>query len=185
MAKLLDKVTTRVANSKPTTAEDDPSKMEYLKAVVREVLRLHPPAPLLVLHESTAAAVVEGYEIPAKTVLFVNAWAIGRDPAAWGETAEEFWPERFLDGGSALAMDVRGNDYQLLPFGSGRQLCPSISFALPWHQLRAALASASRCRCWRSCSLASCATWTRRSPAGRVWTLDMSKAPGPRFWVPV
>jgi cytochrome P450 len=153
MAKLQDEVT--------RAAEDDLNKMEYLKAVVKEVLRLHPPAPLLVPHESTEAAVVQGYEIPAKTALFINAWAIGRDPAAWGETAEEFWPERFLGGGSALGVDVRGNDYRLLPFGSGRRLCPGISFALP--VLEIALASLVRHFDWEI-------------PGGTC--LDMSEAPG-------
>ncbi|XP_051193739.1 cytochrome P450 71A1 isoform X1 [Lolium perenne] len=153
MAKLQDEVT--------RAAEDDLNKMEYLKAVVKEVLRLHPPAPLLVPHESTEAAVVQGYEIPAKTALFINAWAIGRDPAAWGDTAEEFWPERFLGGGSALGVDVRGNDYRLLPFGSGRRLCPGISFALP--VLEIALASLVRHFDWEI-------------PGGTC--LDMSEAPG-------
>ncbi|KAE8813794.1 Cytochrome P450 71A9 [Hordeum vulgare] len=130
MAKLRDEVT-RVANGKSTIEEDDISRMEYLKAVMKEVLRLHPPAPLLIPHESTATSVVQGYEIPAKTALFINAWAIGRDPVAWGDTTEEFWPERFLANGNATDVDVRGNDYQLLPFGAGRRLCPAINFAMP------------------------------------------------------
>jgi cytochrome P450 len=138
MAKLQDEVK-RVSNGKPTIEEDDLSRMDYLKAVLKEVLRLHPPAPLLVPHESTTAATVQGYEIPAKTALFINGWAIGRDPAAWGDAAEEFRPERFLAGGSAADVDMRGNDYQLLPFGACRRVCPAISFALP--ALEIALAS--------------------------------------------
>ncbi|KAM0921485.1 hypothetical protein ACQ4PT_006862 [Festuca glaucescens] len=138
MAKLQDEVA-RVSNGKPTIEEDDLGRMEYLKAVLKESLRLHPPAPLLVPHESTTAAVVQGYEIPAKTALFINAWAVGRDPAAWGDAAEEFRPERFLDSGSVTGIDLRGNDYQLLPFGAGRRVCPAISFALP--ALEIALAS--------------------------------------------
>nr|XP_051190924.1 cytochrome P450 71A1-like [Lolium perenne] len=160
MAKLQDEVA-RVSNGNPTTEEDDLHRMEYLKAVLKESLRLHPPAPLLVPHESTAAAVVQGYEIPAKTALFINAWAIGRDPAAWGDAAKEFQPERFLDGGGVASIDLRGNDYQLLPFGAGRRVCPAISFALP--ALEIALAS-----------LVGHFDW--ELPIGT--RLDMSEAPG-------
>ncbi|XP_047051749.1 cytochrome P450 71A1-like [Lolium rigidum] len=130
MAMLRDEVA-RVSNGKPTIEEDDLSRMEYLKAVLKETLRLHPPAPLLVPHESTTAAVVQGYEIPAKTALFINAWAIGRDPTTWGDAAEEFRPERFLGGGNVMGIDLRGNDYQLLPFGAGRRVCPAVNFVLP------------------------------------------------------
>uniref|UniRef100_A0ACD5XZF8 Uncharacterized protein n=1 Tax=Avena sativa TaxID=4498 RepID=A0ACD5XZF8_AVESA len=160
MAKLQDEIT-RVTNGKTCIEEDDLSRMEYLKAVLKEVLRLHPPAPLLVPHESTTQAVVQGYQIPAKSALFINAWAIGRDPAAWGDAAEEFRPERFLDGGGMIGVDLRGNDYQLLPFGAGRRICPAISFALP--ALEIALASLVRYFDWEL------PTGTR---------LDMSEAPG-------
>ncbi|CAL5087201.1 unnamed protein product [Urochloa decumbens] len=140
MAKLQDEIArvSTAGGDKPTVAEPDLSKMGYLKAVFKEVLRLHAPAPLLVPHESTVPAVVQGYEIPAKTALFVNAWAIGRDPAAW-DAPEEFRPERFLGGGGAAAVDLRGTDYQFIPFGAGRRICPGINFALPVLEL--ALAS--------------------------------------------
>ncbi|VAI20170.1 unnamed protein product [Triticum turgidum subsp. durum] len=130
MAKLRGEVT-RVTNDKLAIEEDDLSRMEYLNAVLKEGLRLHPPTPLLIPHESTTMSIVQSYEIPAKTTLFINVWAIGRDPVAWGEGTEEFWPERFLANGNATDVDVRGNDYQLLPFGAGRRLCPAINFAMP------------------------------------------------------
>ncbi|CAL4998711.1 unnamed protein product [Urochloa decumbens] len=134
MAKLQDEIarvaaTATAADQPDIIAEPELNKMGYLKAVFKEVLRLHPPAPLLLPHESTAPAVVQGFEIPAGTVLFVNAWAIGRDPAAW-DAPEEFRPERFV-GGSGAPVDFRGADYQLLPFGAGRRICPGISFSLP------------------------------------------------------
>ncbi|KAM0861788.1 hypothetical protein ACQ4PT_045645 [Festuca glaucescens] len=160
MAKLRDEVA-RVSNGKPTIEEDDLSRMEYLKAVLKETLRLHLPAPLLVPHESTTAAVVQGYEIPAKTALFINAWAIGRDPAAWGDAAEEFRPERFLDDGNVTGIDLRGSDFQLLPFGAGRRVCPAINFALP--MLEIALAN-----------LVGHFDW--KLPTGT--RLDMSETPG-------
>lgn len=72
-----------------------------------------------------------GYHIPAKTRLFVNVWAIGRDPEHW-ENPLEFRPERFLneDGNLKAQLDVRGQHYHLLPFGSGRRGCPGTSLAL-------------------------------------------------------
>ncbi|WVZ64675.1 hypothetical protein U9M48_014165 [Paspalum notatum var. saurae] len=136
MAKLQEEIA-RVAGGSTTTtttiAEADLSRMVYLRAVVKEVFRLHPTLPLLLPRESMAAAAVQGgrYEVPARTALLVNAWAIGRDPAVW-DAPEEFRPERFLDAAAASgAVDLRGTDYQLLPFGTGRRICPGINFALP------------------------------------------------------
>ncbi|TVU36356.1 hypothetical protein EJB05_18288, partial [Eragrostis curvula] len=162
MAKLQDEIA-RVAGSTALPTEAELGRMGYLRAVVKEVLRLHPPAPLLLPHESTAAVVLQGgYEIPAKTALFVNVWAIGRDPAAWDEP-EEFWPERFVAGGGS-AVDFRGTDYQLLPFGAGRRMCPGINFALPVVDLALA-------------SLLHHFDWSL--PSGmRPEDLDMAEAPG-------
>lgn len=128
MSKLQGEIARVVSADQTTIAEPDLNKMEYLRAVFKEVLRLHPPAPLLVPHESTTPAVVQGYEIPAKTALFVNVWAIGRDPAVW-DAPDEFRPERFVGGSPSV--DFRGTDYQLIPFGAGRRICPGINFALP------------------------------------------------------
>jgi cytochrome P450 len=139
-AKLQDEIA-RVAgggggggSEQVAVAEAELNGMPYLRSVIKEVFRLHPPVPLLLPRESMSPAAVQGgrYEIPAKTALLVNAWAIGRDPAAW-DAPEEFRPERFLggDGGSPAAVDFRGTDYQLLPFGTGRRVCPGINFAQP------------------------------------------------------
>ncbi|RVW68069.1 Cytochrome P450 83B1 [Vitis vinifera] len=101
--------------------EDDVEKLPYLKAVVKEAMRLLPPVPLLVPRETLQKCSIDGYEIPPKTLVFVNAWAIGRDPEAW-ENPEEFIPERFL--GSSV--DFRGQQYKLIPFGAGRRICPGL-----------------------------------------------------------
>ena len=165
MAKVQDEVA-RVAGydaEQPAVAEAELSGMGYLKAVVKEVFRLHPPLPLLLPRESMSAAAVQGgrYEIPARTALLVNAWAIGRDPAAW-DAPEEFRPERFVGGGAPA--DFRGTEYQLIPFGAGRRICPGINFALPVLEL--ALASLLRHFDWVL-------------PAGmRPADVDMSEAPG-------
>lgn len=101
--------------------EEDLPKLPFLKAVVKETMRLYPPAPLLLPRETTETCVIDGYEIPAKTLAFVNAWAVGRDPEAW-VNPEEFLPERFLGN----SVDFRGQDYKLVPFGAGRRICPGI-----------------------------------------------------------
>ena len=106
--------------------EDHLHKLHYLKAVVKETLRLHPPVPLLVPREPQTDAEILGHHVPAGTRVVINAWAIGRDTVAW-ERAEEFVPERFLDG----AVDYKGQDFQLIPFGAGRRGCPGVGFAAP------------------------------------------------------
>ncbi|PVH34287.1 hypothetical protein PAHAL_8G187100 [Panicum hallii] len=105
------------------------SSMVYLSAVVKETLRLHPPAPLLVPHQSMADCDIDGYTIPSGTKVIINAWAISRDPKSW-ENAEEFMPERFMDGGSSADIDFKGKDFQFTPFGSGRRMCPGSNFGL-------------------------------------------------------
>jgi cytochrome P450 len=103
----------------------------YLKAVIKETLRLHPPAPLLLPHLSLEECTIDDYVVPAGTRVFVNFWAIGRDPRFW-DAAEEFKPERFINKGAteAAVVDFRGFDFQFLPFGSGRRLCAGIDFAM-------------------------------------------------------
>lgn len=100
--------------------------MAYLKAVLKETLRLHPPAPLLLPHLSVEKCVVNGLTIPAETRVIINVWATGRDIGSW-EDSDKFMPERFEDVG---APDFKGRDFQLLPFGGGRQMCPGINFGM-------------------------------------------------------
>nr|AJD25151.1 cytochrome P450 CYP71AH15 [Salvia miltiorrhiza] len=117
-----------IAKGKAKVEESDLPKLIYLKHVVKESFRLHPPAPLLLPHETTDLCVIDGgrYEIPAKTRVFFNAAAISADPAVWVNPGD-FLPERFEDG----RVDFRGQHFELLPFGAGRRGCPGISFAMP------------------------------------------------------
>ncbi|CAL5004614.1 unnamed protein product [Urochloa decumbens] len=116
-------------NKEDVVTEDEIKSLAYLKAVIKETLRLHMPAPLLVPHLSMADCDIQGYTIPAGTRAIVNSWALARDPSYW-EDAEEFRPERFMEGGSAAAVDYKGNDFFYLPFGTGRRICPGINFAI-------------------------------------------------------
>lgn len=99
--------------------------MKYLKAVLKETLRLHPPIPTLVPRVARQDVKVMGYDVAKGTTIITNAWAIGRDPKVWDDP-NEFRPERFLE----CTIDFRGHDFELVPFGSGRRGCPGISFAM-------------------------------------------------------
>ncbi|KAJ4702080.1 putative Cytochrome P450 [Melia azedarach] len=113
-----------VIKDKGFVDEDDLQRLQYLKAVVKETLRMQPSAPL-VPRATTERCIVDGYEIPAKTIVFVNAWAVGRDPEAW-DNPLEFYPDRFI--GSSI--DLQGQHFELIPFGSGRRICPGMFMAI-------------------------------------------------------
>ncbi|XP_044486210.1 cytochrome P450 736A117-like isoform X3 [Mangifera indica] len=114
-----------IGNGKEKIKEEDLDNMYYLKAVLKETLRLHPPVPLLVPRESTQDVKIKGYNISAGTMVITNAWAIGRDPASW-DKPDDFSPERFLNN----SIDFKGHDFQLIPFGAGRRGCPGTLFAM-------------------------------------------------------
>ncbi|PON94068.1 Cytochrome P450, E-class, group I [Trema orientale] len=122
MKKAQDEVR-EVFSRKGSVDETGLSEMKYLKSVVKETLRLHPPFPLLLPRESREKCEINGYEIPAKTRIIVNAWAIGRDPRYWNEP-ESFIPERFLDS----SIDFKGNNFEYIPFGAGRRICVGMLF---------------------------------------------------------
>ncbi|KAL6648585.1 hypothetical protein ACP70R_012809 [Stipagrostis hirtigluma subsp. patula] len=128
MAKLQNEVRRMVPKQEQMVTEDDLVNMTYLKAVIKETLRLHPPVPLLIPHFSRYDCNVDGYTIPAETRVIVNAWALGRHNSYW-DMANEFLPERFMDGDNATSVDFKGKDFHFLPFGSGRRMCPGIHSA--------------------------------------------------------
>lgn len=119
-----------IARGKTRIAETDLQEMHYLKALIKETLRLYPPIPLLIPRESTQDVKIKGYDIAAGTRVVTNAWAIARDPALWDEPGE-FRPERFLNS----SVDFKGQDFQLIPFGAGRRGCPGITFAMTTNEL--------------------------------------------------
>nr|XP_040243309.1 indole-2-monooxygenase-like [Aegilops tauschii subsp. strangulata] len=128
MAKLQAEVRGCATKGKEMVTEDDLGSMSYLKAAMREAMRLHPSGPLMIPHLSVADCGVEGHTIPSGTRVIINVWAIGRDAASWKD-AEEFVPERFMEEAMDATCDLQGNDFRFLPFGSGRRMCPGISFA--------------------------------------------------------
>jgi len=129
MHKLQDEVRTVVGNKTHVT-EEDLVNMNYLKAVIKETLRLHAPVPLLLPRKSMEDIKINGYDIEAGTQVIVNAWAIARDPSSWEEPLE-FKPERFRNS----SIDYKGSDFELIPFGAGRRGCPGVSFAIAVNEL--------------------------------------------------
>ncbi|XP_073157388.1 cytochrome P450 84A1-like [Henckelia pumila] len=121
--------------------ESDLDKLTYLKCVVKETLRLHPPIPLL-LHETATDTVVDGFKIPARARVMINSWAIGRDKNAWDDP-NTFKPSRFLEGG---APDFQGSNFEFIPFGSGRRSCPGMQLGL--YALELTVANLCHCFNW-------------------------------------
>ncbi|MBA0693420.1 hypothetical protein Goari_003794 [Gossypium aridum] len=112
--------------------ESDISKLVFIQAIIKETLRMYPPAPLSAPRELNESCTIGGYEIPKGTRLIINLHKIQRDPKVWSEPSE-FMPERFLT--TYKDVDVRGQHFELMPFGSGRRSCPGTSFALQMLQL--------------------------------------------------
>ncbi|XP_058742800.1 cytochrome P450 736A117-like [Vicia villosa] len=128
MHKLQDEVRTVVGN-KNHVSEQDLVNMTYLKAVIKETLRLHLPIPL-VPRRCKEDIKLDGYDIAAGTHVIVNAWAIARDPSSW-EQPLEFKPERFMNS----SIDFKGLDFELIPFGAGRRGCPGVLFSIAVNEL--------------------------------------------------
>nr|BBD34759.1 putative cytochrome P450 [Eschscholzia californica subsp. californica] len=107
--------------------ESDMKNLVYLQAIMKEAMRLNPAGTLSAPRMSTKDSTVSGYHIPAGTHLFINTWKIQRDPNVWVEPTE-FRPERFLT--THKDFDLKGKNFELLPFGSGRRSCIGATLAL-------------------------------------------------------
>ncbi|XP_065874668.1 cytochrome P450 71B36-like [Euphorbia lathyris] len=123
LGKVQDEVRKHVGN-KGKVSESDLDKLQYLKMVIKETFRMHPVGPLLLPRETISHCKINGYDVDPKTMIQVNVWAIGRDPTYWKEP-EKLYPERFADS----SIDYRGQNFELLPFGAGRRMCPGIHMA--------------------------------------------------------
>jgi len=124
MAKVCDELAT-VIGPRESIEESDIGRLPYLQAVVKETFRLHPPAPLLLPRHAQVDVKIIGYTIPKGSRVFINVWAMGRDKETWPEP-EKFMPERFL----GKTVDLRGGDFDLIPFGGGRRICPGMPLAI-------------------------------------------------------
>ncbi|CAN1356333.1 Desmethyl-deoxy-podophyllotoxin synthase [Linum perenne] len=127
--KVLQKAQSEVRKMFAAEGRVDEAKiqeLDYFRMVIKETLRLHTPAPLVLPRECREECQIGGYDIPLKTAVVVNVWAIARDPRYWGPDAEQFRPERFAD----TSVSYKGGDFEFLPFGAGKRMCPGMGFGL-------------------------------------------------------
>jgi cytochrome P450 len=129
--KKLQEELDRVIGKDRIVTETDIPNLPYLNAVVKETFRLHPQAPLNIPHKSIEDTTLGGFDFPANTTLFMNIYAIQRDPK-WWERPEEFDPERFIKNPE---INVTGNHFQLIPFGAGRRQCPGMPLGILFVQM--------------------------------------------------
>ncbi|CAL2257781.1 unnamed protein product [Prunus armeniaca] len=129
--------------------ESDVGNLPYLQAVIKETLRLHPPVPLST-RESRQACKKEEFDIPEKTAVAINQYAIMRDPELW-DNSDDFRPESFLSpeekaDGEMNQNETRGQNFQYVPFGSGRR-CPGLNLATIL--LNTSIAAMVQCFDWK------------------------------------
>ena len=115
----------RVIGRERWVEEKDIVNLPYIDAIAKETMRLHPVAPMLVPRMCREDCQIAGYDIAKGSRVLVNVWTIGRDPTVW-KNPHAFYPERFME----YSIDVKGQDFELLPFGSGRRMCPGYSLGL-------------------------------------------------------
>ncbi|XP_051133611.1 desmethyl-deoxy-podophyllotoxin synthase-like [Andrographis paniculata] len=115
----------RVFDKKGFVDESDFDQLTHLGMVIKETLQIHPLAPLLLLRQSRERCEINGYDIPVKSRVIVNAWVMGRDPKSWKDP-DIFSPERYLGN----PVNYKGKNFELLPFGGGQRICPRMTFGL-------------------------------------------------------
>ncbi|PPR90378.1 hypothetical protein GOBAR_AA30302 [Gossypium barbadense] len=132
LSKVQQELDVHIGKDRLFGTESDTKNLVYLQSIIKETLRLYPPVPLSVIHEAIEDCTVNGYHVSAGTWLIMNLHKIHRDPLIWANPFE-FQPERFIT--THKDIDVRGQNFELVPFGSGRRMCPGVSFALQVLQL--------------------------------------------------
>ncbi|XP_058081382.1 cytochrome P450 81Q32-like [Magnolia sinica] len=135
--------------------ESDLAKLPYLHCIINETLRLYPVAPLLLPHESSEESIIGGFNVPPGTMLWVNVWAIHRDPKVWMDPTN-FKLERFQ------GIEGAKEGLKLIPFGYGRRACPSMGLDMRMMSLAMG-------------TLIQCFEWEKRVGEEKV---DMTEGPG-------
>ncbi|XP_049874943.1 cytochrome P450 4V2-like [Pectinophora gossypiella] len=110
-------------NEKGPIVPEDLPRLKYMDIVIKETLRLYPPAPLIIRQVSEDVMLPSGVTIPAGCGILLNIWAVHRNSTYWGEDVEEFRPERFLD-------TPFKHPAQYMPFSFGPRSCPGYSYAM-------------------------------------------------------
>lgn len=131
--KIMNKVQLEIREAvggKMTMEETDLDDFHYLKRVIKETLRLHPPLPLLLPRTCSEDVELSGFTVPGGSQVMVNAWAIGRDPNTW-DSPGSFCPDRFEE----ISTDFKSGNFSYIPFGGGRRICPGITFAMAGMEL--------------------------------------------------
>ncbi|KAK7304534.1 hypothetical protein VNO77_42415 [Canavalia gladiata] len=116
-----------IVGKKRWVQESDIKDLNYVQAIIKETLRLYPPAPLTGIREATEDCHVAGYHIPKGSRLFINLWKLHRDPQVWSNP-DEFQPERFLT--THQDIDFMSQNFELIPFSIGRRSCAGMTFGL-------------------------------------------------------
>ncbi|KAF3324988.1 geraniol 8-hydroxylase-like protein [Carex littledalei] len=124
--QILQEELNQVVGKDKLVKESHLPQLPFLSCVIKETLRLHPILPLLIPHSPSSPCTINGYLIPEGTRVFVNVWAIQRDPSQWPDPLE-FKPERFLQ--DEFKRDFSGKEFNYLPFGSGRRICAGVAMA--------------------------------------------------------
>ncbi|CAN0900812.1 Trimethyltridecatetraene synthase [Linum grandiflorum] len=128
--KLIEKATAEldtVVGRDRWVEECDIPNLPFIDAIMKETMRKHPVAVLLAPHLALEDCTLGGYDVAKDTRVFINTWSMGRDPSVWADP-ERFDPERFLMNDNSI--EVKGQSFELLPFGSGRRMCPGYSLGL-------------------------------------------------------